>query len=168
MRQGMANARTSLAPGHVEPLEAALSHKMHAADPTKPLKAIRRFDVFAEVSRLEALKDGRPEDEAKGHGIWLAKVVASRRFGAKSDGAVTGAGSAGTREKPAKKSGDDAFKAVGGELQTDEMFDSEIIDRMGARFYDDVFAPAVKAAIEAGQKYEDIRDSIRADWKPRR
>jgi hypothetical protein len=168
MRQGMANARTSLAPGHVEPLEAALSHKMHAADPAKPLKAIRRFDVFAEVSRLEALKDGRPEDEAKGHGIWLAKVVASRRFGAKSDGAVTGAGSAGTREKPAKKSGDDAFKAVGGELQTDEMFDSEIIDRMGARFYDDVFAPAVKAAIEAGQKYEDIRDSIRLDWKPRR
>jgi hypothetical protein len=145
-----------------------MSHKVHAADPTRPLKAIRRFDVFAEVSRLEALKEGRPENEAKGHGVWLAKVVASRRFGAKSDGASAGSGAAGTREKPAKKSRDDGFKAVGGELQTDETFDSEIIERMGGRFYDDVFAPAVKAAIEAGQKYEDIRDSIRADWKPRR
>lgn len=48
----------------------------------QPERAIRRIDVFAEVKRLEALAEGKPEDEAKGYGIWLAKVVAGRRFGA--------------------------------------------------------------------------------------
>ena len=62
-----------------------MSHKVHAADPTAPLKSIRRFDVFAEVNRLKALQEGRPEDEAKGYGIWLAKVVAGRRYGQKAD-----------------------------------------------------------------------------------
>src|ERR671916_1887382 len=51
-----------------------------------PQAPIRRFDVFAEVNRLNALAEGRPEDEAKGYGIWLAKVVAGRRFGRKGDG----------------------------------------------------------------------------------
>ena len=72
------------------------------------------------------------------------------------------------REAGRERSQVEGFKAVGGELQTDETFDSEIIDRMGGRFYDDVFAPAIKDAIESGKKYEDIRDSIRTDWKARR
>ena len=144
-----------------------MSHKVHAADPTAPLKSIRRFDVFAEVNRLKALDEGRPEDEAKGYGIWLAKVVASRRYGQKADRDGHADGSAGREAEP-KRSQVEGFKAVGGELQTDETFDSEIIDRMGSRFYDDVFAPAIKDAIESGKKYEDIRDSIRTDWKARR
>ena len=37
--------------------------------------------MFAEVNRLKALQDGRPADQAKGYGIWLAKVVAGRRYG---------------------------------------------------------------------------------------
>jgi hypothetical protein len=143
-----------------------MSHKVHAADPSAPLKSIRRFDVFAEVSRLEALEDGRSEAEAKGHGIWLAKVVAARRFGAKADREGAAPGKAAERKRAPER--EDGFKGVGGELQTDETFDSEIIDRMGGRFYDEVFAPAVRDAIKSGKKYEDIRDTIRADWKPRR
>src|SRR5215217_6402961 len=46
-----------------------------------PHQPIRRFDVFAEYTRQERRKKGFPEDEAKGYGIWLTKVVASRRFG---------------------------------------------------------------------------------------
>ena len=42
---------------------------------------MRRFDVFAEYNTLEAPRAGRRLDEAKGHGLWVAKVVASRRFG---------------------------------------------------------------------------------------
>lgn len=37
---------------------------------------------------------------------------------------------------------------------------------MGARFYDDVFVPAIAAAREEGKKYETIRDTIRRGWKP--
>ena len=125
-----------------------------------PRAPIRRFDVFAEVNRLKALAEGRPEDEAKGYGIWLAKVVAARRFGQKSssDG-----------KKPSKKDAHDEepkFRSVGDELQTDETFDHDIIDRMGARFYDEVFVPAISAARDEGKTYETIRDTIRRGWKP--
>ena len=40
--------------------------------------------MFAEYTRQERCGKGYPEDEAKGYGIVLAKVVASRRFGQKS------------------------------------------------------------------------------------
>jgi hypothetical protein len=144
-----------------------ISHKLHAADPTAPLKSIRRFDVFAEVNRLKALKEGRPGDEAKGYGIWLAKVVAGGRYGQKADrdGYVDGKGGA---ENGPRRSQVKGFKAAGGELQTDEAFDAEIFDRMGVRFYDEVFTPAISEVVESGNKYEEIRDSIRTDWKARR
>ena len=131
-----------------------------------PKRAIRRFDVFAEVKRLEALAEGRPEDEAKGYGVWLAKVVAGRRFGRKGaadepERRVRQDGEAAPGDRPEGK-----FRHAGDELQTDETFDHEIVERMGRDFYDRVFAPAVRAAVERGEKYEAIRDTIRAGWKP--
>jgi hypothetical protein len=133
-----------------------------ASADASPKKPIRRFDVFAEYTRQERREKGYPEDEAKGYGIWLAKVVAARTFGQKSssDG-----------KKPSKKDAHDeepTFRSVGDELQTDETFDHDIIDRMGARFYDAVFVPAISAAREEGKKYETIRDTIRRGWKPAR
>jgi hypothetical protein len=140
------------------------------ADPTepRPLQPIRRFDVFAETKRLEALAHGAAEDVAKGYGIRIAKIVASRRFGGAKKrehekARDQGAGPAGDRfggEAGGK------FRALGGELQTDETFDREIIDRMGREFYDVVFVPAIRDALAAGKKYEQIRDAIRKDWKP--
>src|SRR5215217_8620177 len=98
-----------------------------------PRQAIRRFDVFAEYTRQERQEKGYPEDDAKGYGIWLAKVVAARRFGQKSSA---------NDKKPSKKDAHEeepAFRSVGDELQTDETFDHDIILRMVARFYDAVF-----------------------------
>lgn len=127
----------------------------------QPQKAIRRFDVFAEYTRLERLDKGYPDDEARGYGIWLAKVVASRKFSGKSD---SGDGKSSTGKKhpgPEPK-----FRSVGDELQTDETFDQDIVDRMGSRFYTKVFAPAIEEARDRGEKYEEIRDAIRKNWKP--
>ena len=132
-----------------------------SSDPS-PHQPIRRFDVFAEYTRQERREKGFPEDQAKGYGIWLAKVVASRRFGQKSssDG-----------KKPSTKDvhGEEpTFRSVGDELQTDETFDHDIIDRMGERFYDAVFVPAITKARAEGKSYETIRDTIRRGWKPAR
>jgi hypothetical protein len=129
-----------------------------------PMRAIRRFDVFAEYTRQERLKKGFPEDEAKGYGIWLAKVVAARRFGKKSDadGAQHRQAKAGERDEEPK------FRSVGDELQTDQTFDHDVIDRMGEEFYELVFAPAIADAMAAGKQYEEIRDDIRKDWKTAR
>lgn len=129
-----------------------------------PARAIRRFDVFAEVSRQERLRKGYDEEEAKGYGIWLAKVVASRRFGKSSDGSRKGASASG----PGEAAEEPKFRSLGDEIQTDDTFDHEIIERMGAEFYDTVFVPAITGALERGEKYEDIRDSIRKEWKPAR
>ena len=136
----------------------------------RPRATVRRFDVFAEVNRLKALREGRPEDEAKGYGVWLAKVVAGRRFGrsltptAPRDGHDRGApGQADGRAEEEEPK----FKSVGGELQTDATFDKEIVQRMGEPFYQEVFSPAIRAAVEQGKKYEEIRDSIRTAWNQR-
>src|SRR5215207_4684979 len=127
-----------------------------------PRQAIRRFDVFAEYTRQERREKGYPEDQAKGYAIWLAKVVAARRFGQQSsaDGKKPS-----TKEEPEEEP---TFRSVGDELQTDATFDHDIIERMGATFYDAVFVPAITAARDEGKTYETIRDTIRKGWKPAR
>jgi hypothetical protein len=132
-------------------------------DTPTPQRAIRRFDVFAEYSRQEREDKGYPPDAAKGYGVWLAKVVASRRFGGSQKG--DGDGKKDARRLDAEGN-EPTFRSVGDELQTDETFDHDIVDRMGLPFYRQVFAPAIEAARAEGKSYEDIRDAIRADWKP--
>ena len=127
-----------------------------------PANTIRRFDVFAEYSRQERLDKGYAEDEAKGYGIWLAKVVAARRFGKSS----APSGSAARSDSTGTVIAEPKFRSVGDELQTDETFDHDIIERMGGGFYDNVFVPAIAEARANGESYEAIRDSIRRQWKP--
>ena len=139
----------------------------------KPLRAIRRFDVFAETKRLEAVAHGEPEDVAKGYGIRIAKIVASRRFGGgvakkirhEKAGTADGETATGSRFRG---EGDSRFRSLDGEIQSAETYDREIIDRMGPEFYEVVFAPAIRDALAAGHKYEQFRDTIRKDWKPAR
>ena len=61
--------------------------------------------------------------------------------------------------------GSEGFKSAGGVPQTDRIFDEEIVERMGVPFYEQVFHPAMTAAFREGKKYEDIRDTIRKQWK---
>ena len=133
----------------------------------KPRAPIRRFDVFAEFNRQKAIRNGMPEDEAAGYGLWVAKVVASRRFGG------------GLAQKPTKgrdvpvgeaEEGEAAEKPKWHELegkpQTDALFHDEIVRRMGQEFYDQVFVPAISKAVQDDRTYTSIRDTIRRDWKP--
>ena len=140
-----------------------MSRSGSPATDESPNKPVRHFDVFAEYTRQERREKGYPEDEAKGYGIWLAKVVASRRFGQKSPAEST---------KPAQQRDrteeEPTFRSMGDELQTDETFDHDIIERMGARFYAAVFVLAIAAARDEGKTYETIRDTIRRGWKPAR
>lgn len=136
----------------------------------RPLQPIRRYDVFAETKRLEALDKGAPEDVAKGYGIRIAKIVAARRFGGGTKPSHSKKDKGGEKEAtgPFGLEEGEKFRALDGELQTDETFDHEVIDRMGPEFYERVFAPAVAEALAAGRKYESFRDTIRKEWKPAR
>jgi hypothetical protein len=94
---------------------------------------------------------------AKGYGIWLAKVVASHSLRTKDDGETS----------PSKKRSrpETNFRSIGDEEQTDRTFDHAIVDHIGEDFYEQVFAPAIKQAKDAGESYEDIRDTIRKAWE---
>jgi hypothetical protein len=129
---------------------------------TKPKAKIRRFDVFAEYTRLEQRKSGAPADESKGYAIWLAKVVAARKFGRlKPERGKAGALTEDERaERAARK-----FRVLSGIEQTDEVFDHDIVRRMGKTFYSKVFAPAIRKAFESGKTYKQIRDEIRKQWQ---
>jgi hypothetical protein len=131
------------------------------ASNTKPKAKIRRFDVFAEYTRLEKRRDGAPADVSKGYAIWLAKVVAARKFGRlkperKTLRRLTEEEAAGRAERK--------FRSLSGIEQTDAVFDHDIVERMGKTFYRRVFSPTVRKAFEAGQTYKQIRDVIRKQW----
>ncbi|MCL4488181.1 MAG: hypothetical protein M1570_08630 [Chloroflexi bacterium] len=127
-----------------------------------PRAPIRRFDVFAEYNRLKGIKDKHlSPGKAKGYGLWLAKVVAAQKFGRMA------------RPKPGEKRAEEeekkearAWHDLSGVPQTDKLFDKEIVNRMGREFYAEVFSPAIREAYEEGKSYADIRDSLRAGWKP--
>lgn len=128
---------------------------------TKPRAPIRRFDVFAEYNRLKAIKQGDSPAQAKGYGLWLAKVVAAQKFGRMPK--PTGEKAEGAEKKEKKKT---KWRDLSGVPQTDKLFDKEIVNRMGKEFYSAVFAPAIKQAFNDDQSYVQIRDAIRRDWKP--
>jgi hypothetical protein len=122
---------------------------------------IRRFDVFADYNFVRNQAHGMPEATAKGRAIWAAKVVAGRRYGA----APSGKPATERDEGAPRTEEEEGFRSVGGVEQTDRTFDKEIVERMGADFYHDVFHPAIERAFKEGKRYEDIRDEIRKAWK---
>jgi hypothetical protein len=132
---------------------------------SNPKAPIRRFDVFAEYTKQKAIQDGMPEDEAEGYGLWVAKVVASRRYGGAP---ITQPPRKGDDEKEdeAPKEKKPKWHLLGHEPQTDKLFEREVIGRMGRHFYNTVFAPAIEDALAQGKSYTAIRDTIRKEWKP--
>jgi hypothetical protein len=125
----------------------------------KPSKRVRRLDVFAEYRKQEEQADGMPADQAKGYGLWVAKVVAARKFGRLKG-----------RERPSEAESRARrrrkWRVLSGERQTDRLFDHQIVERMGTDFYTEVFVPAIRHEREVGHSYESIRDRIRRRWKP--
>ncbi len=83
----------------------------------------------------------------------MASRSRSKSDGDKSDGGAK-------KDYPETK-----FKSLEGKEQTDRVFDEEIIDRMGEQFYNDIFVPEIELARKRGDKYMDVRDSIREDWQ---
>lgn len=134
----------------------------------RPRLPIRRFDVFAEYNRQKAIEDGVPSDEAMGYGLWVAKVVASRSFGRSALSKPPSEhhkmdGEAGEGDETPQKP---KWHSLEGKPQTDELFEKEIVRRMGSKFYHDVFVPAIEQAIAQDRSYTSIRDTIRKEWRP--
>ena len=135
-----------------------------------PKRSIRRFDVMAEVKRQEYLKKNpsRSEDEAKGYGIWLAKLIASRGYYPKNltkdeDYKPSYISSRYKLIVDKLKASDIKVFYLSDEPQTAEMFDRSIVERMGEDFYKEVFSPKIASLLEEGLGYMDFRDSVREE-----
>jgi len=143
---------------------------MPDTDTLKPERPIRRFDVFAEYRKQDEEEKGLPEDEAMGYGLWVAKVVAARRFGGGALKERHDRKQHGDKDKDEQARRehlvDGKWHALDGEPQTDALFEHEIVERMGRTFYHRVFVPAIEKAREEHKSYESIRDTIRKTWKP--
>lgn len=131
----------------------------------KPKAPIRRFDIFAEYNRQKAVAEGMAADVAAGYGIWLAKVVAARRFGRKR-AETSRDEDRESKERPSDELVGGKWRTLSGEPQTEELFQQQIVDRMGRQFYRRVLVPAIRQALREGKEYAEIRDSLRKDWKP--
>src|SRR5436190_2059321 len=107
-------------------------------------------------------------DEAEGYGLWVAKVVASRRFGGGLASHPPPKGGAAVEEEEGeqKEAEKPKWHTLDGKPQTDDMFYDEIVRRMGKQFYEEVFHPAIEQAVKEDRTYQSIRDTIRRDWKP--
>ncbi|MDQ3702082.1 MAG: hypothetical protein M3442_14350 [Chloroflexota bacterium] len=84
----------------------------------KPERTVHRFDAFAEYRKQEQEAKGDSERLARGCGLWVAKVVASRRH---RDRRATGAsGSGDGHEGGAPPQGE--WHLLDGGPQTDALF----------------------------------------------
>ena len=126
-----------------------------------PRAQIRRFDIFAEWNRLKAHNQHHMSAaNARAYGLAVAKVVASRKFHG------TAPDQASDLKRRARD--DDVSEPWWEHLGSSDEFEQKIIRRMGQPFYHDVFQPAVQRAWDAKKSYEDIRDTLRAEWNAQR
>jgi len=136
---------------------------------------LRRFDVFAVYNYVNNLKKGMPDDKSKGEAIWLAKHVAGGKRVKVGGGALDNK-KVNAAKHCACKSGDTPlfdgvpeqsesyWKNLSGVEQTDEMYDKDIVRRMGEQFYNEIFLPRIKEL--SGKKYVEFRDSVREELEP--
>jgi len=122
---------------------------------------IRRFDIFAEWNRLKAqIRHQMSAADARAYGLAVAKIVAARKF--------SGLQPEQTRDLKRRAREDDASEPWWEHLGSSAEFERKIVRRMGEEFYHEVFQPAIQRAWQAGRSYEDIRDTLRAEWNARR
>jgi hypothetical protein len=118
------------------------------------MHASRCIVFITEYTRQDRIAKGEPEDVAARYGIWLAKVVAAQRSGANATTKALGEGKALYPD-------DEKFRTVDEDLQSDQQFEIEIVQRMGEHFYRRVFMRVIEAVRDNAKKYDDIWDEIR-------
>jgi hypothetical protein len=125
-----------------------------------PRLQIQRFDIFAEWNCLKARRrHTMKEADARAYGLAVAKVVAARTR--------LGTAPKQTRELKRRARQEQVDEPWWEHLGSSQEFEQKIIERMGREFYSQVFQPAIEQAWDAGQRYEDVRDTLRCAWNAR-
>jgi hypothetical protein len=112
---------------------------------------IGKWDIISEYHRIEWLKSGHSEEEAKIHGIVIAIVGYQARLG-----------------KPAQKyklekKGQERGVSITHRKQekwiTPKEFD-KLINKIGDKYYEKVFSPAIENLFNKGYSYDDVKKAV--------
>jgi len=117
------------------------------------MQNIRRFDIFAIFNKVSK-ENEMDEKHAKGYGIWMARFIAGRRFGAK---ATKPNGKKGSKTAEKKATGVQSWYTLNGKPQTDKEYDNELLKRFGSANLI-ALEKWVKDAYIKGVDYKTIRD----------
>jgi len=118
---------------------------------TAVVSRIRRFDIFA-IFNMVSKKKEMGDKFAKGYGIWLARMVAGRKFGGSKSGHKSGV-STGSN----KSTGVQTWMTLSGKPQTDKEYDKELENRFGTSNLHKI-ENFIEKAVFKGMSYEAIRD----------
>ena len=122
---------------------------------------IRRFDIFAIFNKVS--KEAELGDKhAKGYGIWMARMIAGKKFGASkpiSSNSNYHPGKENEKKNGSKKKGAkvQTWLELSGKPQTDKEYDGELLKRFGGANLI-ALETLIRKAYKKGLEYNLIRD----------
>ena len=119
-------------------------------DEIKSIK-VGKWDIISEYHRIDWLKKGYNDEEAKIHGIVIAIVGYQARLGKQTQKYKL--------EKKGKEKGVSITHRKKDRWITTKEFD-EIIDKIGEKFYTEVFSPAIENLYNKGYSYNDVKKAV--------
>ena len=113
--------------------------------------SIGKWDIISEYHRLDWIKKGYGEEEAKIHGTVIAIVGYKARMGVSSQSLPleSKAGEQGVSVTHRKKE----------KWITSKEFD-RIVEKIGDKYYRSVFSPAIEALYDRGCSYADVKKAV--------
>jgi len=112
---------------------------------------IGKWDIISEYHRIDWLKQGYNEEEAKIHGIVIAVVGYQARLGKQAQ--------AYKIEQKGKEKGVSLTHRQKEKWITTKDFD-KIIKKIGKKYYEEIFTPAIENLYNKGYSYDDVKKAI--------
>ena len=130
-----------------------MDSKSFSEEELEKIKSIKvgKWDIISEYHRIDWLKKGYNDEEAKIHGIVIAIVGYQARLGKQTQKYKL--------EKKGKEKGVSITHRKKDRWITTKEFD-EIIDKIGEKFYTEVFSPAIENLYNKGYSYNDVKKAV--------
>ena len=112
---------------------------------------IGKWDIISEYHRIDWLKKGHNEEEAKIHGIVIAVVGYQARLGKKYQKYQV--------EQKGKEKGVSVVHRKKEKWITKKDFD-KIINKIGDKYYKEIFSPAIQNLFDQGYSYDAVKKVV--------
>ncbi|HEY0089012.1 MAG TPA: hypothetical protein VGB37_09215 [Candidatus Lokiarchaeia archaeon] len=130
-----------------------MASKRLTKDELEEIKNVKvgKWDIISEYHRIDWLKQGFSEEEAKIHGIVIAIVGYQARLGQKTQKY--------TIEQKGKERGVSITHRQKEKWITSKEFD-KVINKITKRYYKDIFSPAIEILYNKGYSYDDVKKAV--------